>query len=140
MNRDNGVLKIDESKPKGKWKLVPNFGRLVLEMKKRSEVSAGGIIIPEAFQARTALGIVKYLPERSVEDLGDEEIPDDYPVTEQYKIGDYVVIGQFVGTAVEIGRETLLIIRTSDVLAKLVMEDDEEPEVSVGDRVAPEDM
>ena len=112
----------DESKTNltedGKYRLTPNYGRIGVALLKREAITKGGIIIPDAFQGRTCLGVVRYVSERDDSDLGDEDSLDDGAT--QYSLGDHVIIGQFVGTGITIGRdEYILIIRESDVLAKL---------------------
>ena len=71
------------------------------------EVTATGIIIPDTAKEKPLRGTVLAVGPGTK----DEAM--------QVKVGDVVLYGKYAGTEVEIDRETVLIMRQSDILAIL---------------------
>ena len=104
------MAKKKESKKK--LTLRPLDDRIVVQRLEAEEKTAGGIILPDAAQEKPQKGKVIAVGEGKMLDSGKRGTPD-------VKTGDIVLFGKYSGTEVEVEGEEYLIMRESDILAKV---------------------
>jgi chaperonin GroES len=93
--------------------LQPLGDRLIVEVLEEEETTIGGIVLPDTAKEKPQRGKVLATGPGSRNDKG-ELIPLD--VAE----GDEIIFSKYGGTEVKVGLEDLLILRETDVLAKVV--------------------
>ena len=94
-------------------KLVPLEDRIVVRTAEAEETTVSGLVIPDTAKEKPQQGEVLAVgPGRRAENSG-ELIPLDIAV------GDVVVYSKYGGTEITIDGEDLLVLRESDVLAKV---------------------
>ena len=93
--------------------LQPLGDRLIVEVLEEEETTVGGIVLPDTAKEKPQRGKVLAVGPGSRNDKG-ELIPLD--VAE----GDEIVFSKYGGTEIKVGADDLLILRESDVLAKVV--------------------
>ena len=93
--------------------LQPLGDRLIVEVLEEEETTIGGIVLPDTAKEKPQRGKILAVGPGSRNDKG-ELIPLD--VAE----GDEIIFSKYGGTEVKVGLEDLLILRESDVLAKVV--------------------
>ena len=93
-------------------KVTPLADRVLIRPLEQAEVKKGGIIIPDTAKEKPQEGEVVALGTGRVGDDG-KRIP------LEVKKGDRVLFGKYSGTEVRLGDEDYLILRESDILAKL---------------------
>ena len=94
--------------------LKPLGDRLIVEVLEEEESTASGIVLPDTAKEKPQRGRVLAVgPGPRNEDTGDH-IPMD--VAE----GDEIVFSKYGGTEIKLGTDDVLILRESDVLAKVV--------------------
>jgi len=93
--------------------LQPLGDRLIVEVLDEEETTIGGIVLPDTAREKPQRGKVLAVGPGSRNDKG-ELVP--LEVGE----GDEIVFSKYGGTEVKVGLEDLLILRESDVLAKVV--------------------
>ena len=93
--------------------LQPLGDRLIVEVLDEEETTVSGIVLPDTAKEKPQRGRVLAVGPGSRSDSG-ELIPLD--VAE----GDEVIFSKYGGTEVKVGADELLILRESDVLAKVV--------------------
>ena len=74
--------------------------------------SAGGILLPEAAKEKPQQGVIKAVGPGKLLDNGERATPD-------LAEGDIVLFGKYAGTEITIEGEEVIILRESDVLAKV---------------------
>lgn len=99
-------------KAKKSVSLRPLDDRIVVQRLEAEEKTAGGIILPDAAQEKPQKGSVVAVGEGKLLDSGNRATPD-------VKKGDTVLFGKYAGTEVKVDGEEYLIMRESDILAKL---------------------
>ena len=93
-------------------KLQPLGDRIVVRPIKKEEVTKGGIVLPDTAKEKPQEG--------EVIAVGPGKLTDDGTRLEmEVKKGDKVIFAKYAGTEYKIDDEELLIIRDSDVLAKI---------------------
>ncbi len=93
--------------------LKPLGDRLIVEPLEEEQTTVGGIVLPDTAQEKPQRGTVLAVgPGARNTDTGDH-IPMD--VAE----GDVVVYSKYGGTEIKVGADEYLILRESDVLAKV---------------------
>ncbi len=93
-------------------KFAPLGERVVLKPLERDEVSKGGIILPDTAKEKPQEGeVVEVGPGRVAED-GSR-------IAMELKKGDRVIYSKFAGTEYKDEDEEYLILRESDILAKI---------------------
>ena len=96
-----------------KIKLRPLDDRVVVEPSEAEEVTAGGIVLPDAAQEKPQRGKVVAVGEGKLLDSGNRgEL--------SVAIGDTVIYGKYGGSEVEVNGTEYKILRESDILAKVV--------------------
>jgi chaperonin GroES len=94
--------------------LQPLGDRLIVEVLEGEETTFSGIVLPETAQEKPQRGRVLAVSPGNRSEHTGELIPLDVAV------GDEVVFSKYGGTEVKVGSDELLILRESDVLAKVV--------------------
>jgi len=93
--------------------LKPLYDRVIVKPIEAEETTAGGIIIPDAAKEKPTKGEVVAVGEgKFVDATGSTRAP-------KLKVGDKVIYGKYSGTPFTIEGEEVMIIKASDVLAKL---------------------
>jgi chaperonin GroES len=102
------------SSRKEKWMdLKPLGDRLIVEVLEEEETTISGIVLPDTAKEKPQRGRVLAVGPGGLNDKGDR-VPLD--VAE----GDEVIFSKYGGTEVKLGTDEFLILRESDVLAKVV--------------------
>ena len=96
-----------------KIKLRPLDDRVVVQPLDAEEVTAGGIVLPDAAQEKPQRGKVIAV---GVGKLLDSGARGQLSVS----VGDEVIFGKYGGSEVEVNGEEYKILRESDILAKVV--------------------
>ncbi len=92
--------------------IKPLGNRLVVEPIEEEEITAGGIVLPETAKEKPQKGVVLAVGPGERNDKG-EHMP--LEVAE----GDQVLFAKYSGTEVKYDGKKLLIMRESDILAKI---------------------
>ncbi len=93
-------------------KFAPLGERVVLKPLERDEVSKGGIILPDTAKEKPQEG--------EVVEVGPGRVADDGSrIAMELKKGDRVIYSKFAGTEYKDEEEEYLILRESDILAKI---------------------
>ena len=96
-----------------KIKLRPLDDRVVVQPSEAEEVTAGGIVLPDAAQEKPQRGKVVAVGQGKLLDSGNRG---ELSVT----VGDVVIYGKYGGSEVEVDGQEYKILRESDILAKVV--------------------
>jgi chaperonin GroES len=94
-------------------KLKPLGDRLIVKPIEEEETTASGIVLPDTAKEKPQKGKVVAVGDGKWDEDGDKRIPLD--VAE----GDEVLYSKYGGTEVTVEGDELLVLRESDVLAKL---------------------
>lgn len=94
--------------------LKPLGDRLIVKAVEEEETTASGIVLPDTAKEKPQRGKVIAVGEGAWDEDGEKRIPLD--VSE----GDEVLYSKYGGTEVTVNGEDLLVLRESDVLAKVV--------------------
>jgi chaperonin GroES len=93
-------------------KLKPLGDRLIVRAIEEEETTASGIVLPDTAKEKPQKGKVLAVGDGRLDDNG-QRVPLD--VTE----GDEVLYSKYGGTEIKVDGEELLVLRESDVLAKI---------------------
>jgi len=93
-------------------KLKPLGDRIVVRPIQKEEVTKGGIILPDTAKEKPQEGEVIAVGPGNLNEDGTR-------VEMEVKKGDRVIYAKYSGSEVKVDEEELLIIRESDVLAKV---------------------
>jgi chaperonin GroES len=93
--------------------LKPLGNRVVIEPIEQEEVTAGGIVLPETAKEKPQKGTVLSVGPGERDDKG-KYIPMDIAA------GDTVLFAKYSGTEIKVEGKKLLILRDSDILAKIL--------------------
>ena len=93
--------------------LQPLGDRLIVEVLDEEETTVGGIVLPDTAKEKPQRGRVLAVGPGSRDDSG-KFVPMDLAE------GDEVVFSKYGGTEIKVGVDEYLILRESDVLAKVV--------------------
>jgi len=93
-------------------KLKPLGDRLIVRAIEEEETTASGIVLPETAKEKPQKGKVLAVGDGRLDDDG-KRIPLDV------KEGDEVLYSKYGGTEIKIDGEDLLVLRESDVLARI---------------------
>jgi chaperonin GroES len=94
-------------------KLKPLGDRVVVQPVEEEETTASGIVLPDTAKEKPQKGKVIAAGEGKWDDDGEKRIPLD--ISE----GDEVLFSKYGGTEITVDGEDLLVLRESDVLAKV---------------------
>ena len=92
--------------------LKPLGDRLIVEVLEEEETTASGIVLPDTAKEKPQRGKVVAVGDGKLDDDGDR-----IPVDVQE--GDEVLYSKYGGTEIVVEGEDLLVLRESDVLAKV---------------------
>ncbi len=96
---------------KSKLKITPLEDRVVVSPDEETETMRGGLYIPDTAKEKPTQGEVVAVGPGRVEK--GERIP------MEVKVGDKVLYGKYSGTNITLDGEEVVIIKASDILAKL---------------------
>jgi chaperonin GroES len=94
-------------------KLKPLGDRLIVQAIGEEATTAGGILLPDTAKEKPQKGKVLAVGDGKISEDSGKRIPLD--VSE----GDEVLYGKYGGTEIKVDGEDLLVLRESDVLAKV---------------------
>ena len=94
--------------------LKPLGDRLIVKAVEEEETTASGIVLPDTAKEKPQRGKVVAVGEGKWDEDGEKRIPLD--VAE----GDEVLYSKYGGTEIKVDGEELLVLRESDVLAKIL--------------------
>jgi len=94
-------------------KLKPLGDRLIVQAIEEDETTASGIVLPDTAKEKPSRGKVIAVGDGKWDEDGEKRIPLD--VSE----GDEVLYSKYGGTEVTVEGEEMLVLRESDVLAKV---------------------
>ena len=93
--------------------LQPLGDRLIVEVLEEEDITTSGIVLPDTAKEKPQRGRILAVGPGSRNDSG-ELVPMD--VAE----GDEIIFSKYGGTEVKVGGDEVLILRESDILAKVV--------------------
>jgi chaperonin GroES len=94
-------------------KLKPLGDRLIVKASEEEETTESGIVLPDTAKEKPQKGKVLAVGEGNWDEDGEKRIPLD--VSE----GDEILYSKYGGTEITVEGEDLLVLRESDVLAKV---------------------
>ncbi len=93
--------------------LKPLDDRIVVEPVEAEEVTAGGIVLPDAAQEKPQRGTVLAVGPGKLLDSGERgEL--------SVALGDVVIYGKYAGSDIEVDGREVKILRESDILDKVI--------------------
>jgi len=92
--------------------LQPLGDRIIVEVLEEEETTTSGIVLPDTAKEKPQRGRVLAAGPGSRNDKGDL-------VPMEVAEGDEIIFSKYGGTEVKVGGEDLLILRESDILAKV---------------------
>ena len=93
--------------------LKPLGDRLIVEVLEEEEILASGIVLPDTAKEKPQRGRVLAVGPGALNDKGER-------VALDLAEGDEIVFSKYGGTEIKLGTDDYLILRESDVLAKVV--------------------
>ncbi len=99
------------TKTKSKLKITPLEDRVVILPTDEAESMRGGLYIPDTAKEKPTMG--------EVIAVGPGRVEKGARVPMDLKVGDKVIYGKYSGTPYTAGGDEVIIIKASDVLAKL---------------------
>ena len=97
---------------KKKLELQPLEDRIVIRRLEAEQKTAGGIVLPDTAKEKPQRGeVVAAGPGKLLDNGTRAEL--------EVKVGDQVLFGKYSGTEVKVSGEDVIIMRESDLLAKL---------------------
>ena len=93
--------------------LKPLGDRLIVEVLEEEETTVSGIVLPDTAKEKPQRGRVLAVGPGARDDNG-EHVPMDL------EEGDEIIFSKYGGTEIKLGTDEVLILRESDVLAKVV--------------------
>jgi chaperonin GroES len=100
-----------KTKPKPKIKIHPLEDRVVILPSDEAESMRGGLYIPDTAKEKPTQGEVLA--------VGPGRLEKGERVKMDVQAGDKVIYGKYSGTPYEVGDDELIIIKASDILAKI---------------------
>ena len=97
---------------KTKVAIKPLEDRVVVKRTEAESTSAGGIYIPDGSKEKPQQGQVIAVGPGKQLDSGERATPD-------VQVGDVVLFGKYGGTEITVDGEEVMILRESDILAKV---------------------
>jgi chaperonin GroES len=93
--------------------LKPLGDRLIVEVLEEEETTVSGIVLPDTAKEKPQRGRVLAVGPGARDDKGDY-------ITMDLEEGDEIIFSKYGGTEIKLGADEVLILRESDVLAKVV--------------------
>ena len=94
-------------------KLKPLSDRVIVQAIEEEETTASGIVLPDTAREKPQKGKVVAVGDGRYDEDGEKRIPLDVAQ------GDTVLYSKYGGTEIKVDGEELLVLRESDVLAKV---------------------
>ena len=94
-------------------KLKPLGDRLIVQAIDEEQTTASGLVLPDTAKEKPQKGKVLAVGDGKYDEDGEKRIPLDVAV------GDEVLYSKYGGTEITVEGEDLLVLRESDVLAKV---------------------
>ena len=94
-------------------KLKPLGDRVIVKAIEEEETTASGIVLPDTAKEKPQRGEVIAVGDGRYDEDGEKRIPLDV------QAGDKVLYSKYGGTEIKVEGEDLLVLRESDVLAKI---------------------
>jgi chaperonin GroES len=94
-------------------KLKPLGDRLIVKAVEEEETTASGIVLPDTAKEKPQKGKVLAVGDGKWDEDGEKRVPLDV------QEGDEVLYSKYGGTEIKVDGEDLLVLRESDVLAKV---------------------
>ncbi len=94
-------------------KLKPLGDRVIVKALEEEETTASGIVLPDTAKEKPQRGKVVAVGEGKWDEDGEKRIPLDVAA------GDEVLYSKYGGTEITVEEDELLVLRESDVLAKV---------------------
>ena len=94
--------------------LQPLGDRLIVEVLEEEETTVSGIVLPDTAKEKPQRGKILAVGPGPRNDETGEHIPMDV------EEGDEIIFSKYGGTEIKLGADDVLILRESDVLAKVV--------------------
>lgn len=91
--------------------LIPLFDRVVLKMTEAETTTKSGIILTESAAEKPQIAEVLA--------VGPGGMVDGFDVEMVVEVGDKVIVGKYAGTEVKVGDDKCIIVRQSDILARV---------------------
>ncbi|MEX0742293.1 MAG: co-chaperone GroES, partial [Phycisphaeraceae bacterium] len=95
-----------------KVKIRPTGDRIVLQPQEAEATTTSGIVLPDSAQEKPMQGTVVAVGPGRLNDEGERAAP-------SLAVGDRVVYGRFGGTEIELDGESFMVLRESELLAKI---------------------
>ncbi len=92
-------------------KIQPLFDRIVVKQQEAQKVTSSGIILADAEKDRPQIA--------EVVAVGQGGIVDGHEIVMQLKVGDKIIYPKYAGNEFKLDGQDYIILRQSDVLAKL---------------------
>ena len=99
------------TKAKAKLNILPLADRVAIRPTEETQEMKGGLYIPDTAKEKPIQG--------EVIAVGPGRLEKGQRVPLELKIGDRVVYGKYTGSQVELDEEEIILIKESDVIAKL---------------------
>jgi chaperonin GroES len=93
--------------------LQPLGDRLIVEILDEDEITVSGIVLPDTAKEKPQRGKVLAVGPGARDEDGDY-------IKLDVEVGDEVIFSKYGGTEIKVGADDVLILRESDVLAKVV--------------------
>ena len=93
--------------------LKPLEDRIVVRTLEAEQTTASGLVIPDTAKEKPQEGEVLAVGPGRFDDTGTKRVPMDV------KVGDVVLYSKYGGTEIKVDGEDLLVLRESDVLARV---------------------
>jgi chaperonin GroES len=93
--------------------LKPLGDRLIVEVLDEEETTVSGIVLPDTAKEKPQRGRVLAVGPGARDDKGEY-------ITMDLEEGDEIIFSKYGGTEIKLGADEVLILRESDVLAKVV--------------------
>jgi chaperonin GroES len=98
------------TKKKSKVKLEPMNDKVVVEREEASDVTSGGIVLPDSAKDKANRGVIVAVGPGKVLDSGKRG-------EMQVKVGDRVLFTSYAPETIELGDDEFLLMSESDILA-----------------------
>ena len=95
--------------------LQPLGDRLIVEVLDEEETTVSGIVLPDTAKEKPQRGKVLAAGPGARDEDGDY-------IKMDVEVGDEIIFSKYGGTEIKVGTDDVLILRESDVLAKVVSE------------------
>lgn len=96
--------------------IKPGPGKIAIKVISNEYRAAGNLWVPDSVTNDGHLGIVEAICDDYMTEDGRRIKPD-------YKVGQTVVFGKYAGTEIRIERDTYIVLRESDILGEVTVEE-----------------